>query len=124
MTSNDNQQFVTVEVYNSGINKLEKQVIQLGEQMNVSFRELKNEIQTVNNNVLINTARIEDQKDFMSSGFTIIAIVIALVAIMTTLAPMFRDMYRDAKQARNDKNLRDIIREEVDIAVSHALNVK
>ena len=124
MTSNDNQQFVTVEVYNSGINKLEKQVIQLGEQMNVSFRELKNEIQTVNNNVLINTARIEDQKDFMSSGFTIIAIVIALVAIMTTLAPMFRDMYRDAKQARNDKNLRDIIREEVDNAVSRALNVK
>ena len=124
MTSNDNQQLVTVEVYNSGINKLEKQVIQLGEQMNVSFRELKNEIQTVNNNVLINTARIEDQKDFMSSGFTIIAIVIALVAIMTTLAPMFRDMYRDAKQARNDKNLRNIIREEVDIAVSRALNVK
>ena len=124
MTSNDNQQLVTVEVYNSGINKLEKQVIQLGEQMNVSFRELKNEIQTVNNNVLINTARIEDQKDFMSSGFTIIAIVIALVAIMTTLAPMFRDMYRDAKQARNDKNLRDIIREEVDNAVSRALNVK
>lgn len=124
MTSNDNQQFVTVEVYNSGINKLEKQVIQLGEQMNTSFRELKNEIQTVNNNVLINTARIEDQKDFMSSGFTIIAIVIALVAIMTTLAPMFRDMYRDAKQARNDKNLRDIIREEVDNAVSRALNVK
>ena len=124
MTSNDNQQFIAVEVYNSGINKLEKQVIQLGEQMNVSFRELKNEIQTVNNNVLINTARIGDQKDFMSSGFTIIAIVIALVAIMTTLAPMFRDMYRDAKQARNDKNLRDIIREEVDIAVSRALNVK
>ena len=124
MTSNDNQQLVTVEVYNSGINKLEKQVIQLGEQMNVSFRELKNEIQTVNNNVLINTARIEDQKDFMSSGFTIIAIVIALVAIMTTLAPMFRDMYRDAKKDKNREILRDIVREEVNLAVNRAMNVK
>lgn len=124
MTSQDNSQYITVEMFNERTSRLEAQVINLGERQDNSFRELKNEIQEVKNSTLVNGAKIDAYRDFTGIWFTVIAVIVAIIGVATTLAPMFRDIYRDSKQSRNQENLREMIREEVNIAVNRALNTK
>ena len=116
MTSNDN--FVTVEVFNSRIGQLETQIIRLGERQENSFRELKQEIHDINYNVLMNTQRINDMHNFIGWGFAILAIVVAFVGFIITLAPMFREMYQNAhKPMLTEERVQEI----VDRSISKAL---
>jgi hypothetical protein len=124
MTSNDNQQYVTFEVYNSGITELKQYINSQNESIHSELKELKSEILAVRDIALVNSAKIDAYRDFSGIWFTVIAIVATLIGIMTTFAPMFREMYRDAKKDKDRESLRNIIREEVDIAVNRALNVK
>ena len=119
MTSNDNNQFVTIEIYNSGINKLEKQVIALSERQDNSFKELKNEIINVRELSVINSAKIDAYRDFTSIWFTVIAVIIAIVGVMATLAPMFRD----ARHEHRDNNLsRDEVQNMINSSISQMVN--
>ena len=106
MTSSD------VEIFRSGLEDLKYYI-------DGRISEVKAEIRTVNENVLVNSARIESQRDFMSIGFTIMAVVIALVGFVITLAPMFREMYRDARQAKRESAL---TRSEVEEMISDAIS--
>ena len=124
MTSNDNQQFIATDSSKSEIDALRNEIHSGFAQNKSEFKELRAEIQYVKDIALVNSAKIDAYRDFSSIWFTVIAIVVALMGIMTTLAPMFRDMYRDAKQEKNRNTLRDIVREEVDIDINRALNVK
>lgn len=54
-------------------------------------------------------------------GFAVIAVVVALVGFVITLAPMFRDMYKD-KRARILTE--EKVQEMIDTAVNKALAVK
>lgn len=116
MTSND--RYVTGEMFDTRTGQLEAQIKQLGERQESSFRELKQEIQAVNYNVLMNAQRINDMHSFIGWGFAIIAIVVAFVAFMLTLAPMFRDMYRDIRKPILTE---ERVQELIDNAVSRAL---
>lgn len=100
MTSTD------VEIFRSGLDDLkyyiDTRISESEKRTNEQFVELRAEIRTAQDNVLVNSAKIDAQRDFMSIGFTIMAVVIALIGFVITLAPMFRDIYKDAKQARRD----------------------
>ena len=125
MTSNDNQQYITVELYNAGNDKLERRIIQLGEKLDVASRENKSEFQTVRaeiqavrENTIANGAKIDAYRDFTGIWFTVIAVVIALVGLF---APLLRDIYKDAKQSKRIDDIReiarDVMREEIREAV-------
>ena len=126
MTSNDNQQYVTVEIYNAGNNKLEKQLITLEEKQDKSFTELKAEIQAVNNIALVNSAKIEAYHDAMNTWFVVLTAVIALIGILVSFAGLFREMYKDYKQEKAQKEATGLTEEKVqnmiDASVSKALS--
>lgn len=114
MANNDNQQYITVELYNAGNDRLEKRIIQLSEKQDSSFQALKAEIQTVRENTLINGAKIDAYKDFSAIWFTVIAVIIALVGLF---APLLRDIYKDAKMNKTMDKIkeaaREVMREEI-----------
>ncbi len=117
MTSNDKQQFVTVDIFNDAINKI-----------NVRFDNIDKTMNEIHYELRYNARDTEHLQTSVYWGFAIIAAVIALVGFVITLAPMFRDMYRDAKQARSQDNIRKLVREvmqdEIDAAVQRALKTK
>ena len=108
MTSNDNQQYITVELYNAGNDRLEKRIVQLGEKQDSSFQALKTEVQTIRESTLINGAKIDAYKDFTAIWFTVIAVIIALVGLF---APLIRDIYKDAKLNKTMDKMKEVARE-------------
>lgn len=122
MTSTD------VEIFRSGLDDLKYYIdtrfSESEKRTNEQFVELRAEIRTVQDNVLVNSAKIDAQRDFMSIGFTIMAVVIALIGFVITLAPMFRDIYKDAKQARRDNIITvEKIQSMIDSSINKALNM-
>lgn len=91
------------------------------------IHEVRTELRKVNENVLVNTAKIESQGDFMGIGFTIMAVVIALMSFVVTLAPMFREMYKDAKKvsmrnpSEDTKLTAERIQNMIDISIAKAM---
>ena len=125
MTSNDNQQYITVELYNAGNDRIERRIIQLGEKLDASSRENKSEfqsvraeIQAVRENTIANGAKIDAYRDFTSVWFTVIAIIVAFVGMV---APLLRDIYKDSRQSKRNEDMeeiaRKVMREEIREAV-------
>ena len=94
MTSNDNQQFVTVEVLRSELGEIKTEIRKIGTQLN----ELNSEIKVINENMIVNSTKIDDLYFFMGIGFAVVAIIVTFVGFIISLAPMFREMYRDSKK--------------------------
>ena len=106
MTSNDNQQYITVELFNSKMETLITQ-IQLGNEklrneLNSKIddvkSELRTEIQTVDANVKVNSAKIEMLGHSMYWGFAIMTLIITAVAIFV---PYFLSAHKDKKTANS-----------------------
>ena len=98
MTSQDNQQYITVELFNSKIETLITQ-IQLG---NEKLRnELRSEIQAVDANVKVNSAKIEMLGHSLYWGFAVMTIIITLVAFFV---PYFLMSRKDKKQETKDNS--------------------
>ena len=118
MTSSD------IEIFKSGLDDLKFYIDTRISDVNKQLGEIKIEIRTINDNVLVNSAKIDAQREFMSMGFTIMAVVITLVGFIVTLAPMFRDIYRDAKTARyhDDKLTVEKVQLMIDEAIAKNLN--
>ena len=85
MTSSD------VEIFRSGLEDMKMYV-------DMKIQEVRTEIRTVNENVLVNSAKIDAYRDFMSIGFTIMTVIIGFFGFLVTLAPMLREMYQDRKR--------------------------
>ena len=75
----ENQEYITVEMFNRGMTDLKS--------------DLKSEIRVIQDNVLVNTAKIDMLQHTQNIWFMVIAVVVALVGFLITLAPMFRDIY-------------------------------
>lgn len=99
MTSNDNQQYITVELFNSKMETLITQ-IQLG---NERLRnELRSEIQAVDANVKVNSAKIEMLGHSLYWGFAVMTIIITAVAIFVPyLLAIRKDKKQDEKITKN-----------------------
>ena len=129
MTSNDNQQYITVELYNAGNDRLERRIIQLGKKLDASSSETKSEFQTmraeiqaVRENTIANGAKIDAYRDFTGIWFTVIAVIVAFVGLA---APLLRDLYKDARQNRKNNEMekvaRKVMREEIREAVRESM---
>ena len=120
MTSNDNQQYITVEIYNAGNDRLERQIIKLSEKQDASFKELKSEIQTVRETSLINGAKIDAYRDFTGIWFTVITVIIGIVGLV---APLLRDMYKDSRKTMEQDNLTaERVQSMIDNAIAKAIS--
>ena len=98
MTSQDNSRYVTVEMFNDSMTRIERRF----DAIDKTLTELKTEIRTLDKRVEINSVKIDELHYFMGIGFAIMAVVVAFVGFVITLAPMFREMYRDAKKAKSE----------------------
>ena len=92
-------------------------------QLRKDVDSLKAEVVEIKHDVKMNSARVGDLHSFISVGFTIMAAVIALIGFMMTLAPMFRDMYRDRKQERKE-HAEYVTRSEVEEIITKALRMR
>ena len=106
MTSNDNQQYITVELFNSKMETLITQ-IQLGNEklrnelnskIDDAKLELRTEIQAVDANVKVNSAKIEMLGHSMYWGFAIMTLVLTVIAIFV---PYFLSARKDKKTANS-----------------------
>ena len=127
MTSQDNSRYVTVEMFNDGIARIERRL----DKIDQTLTGIQAEIRAMDRRVEINTVKIDELHYFMGIGFTVIAIVVGIVGFVLTLAPMFRDIYHDRKQAKSERVKQDILdtlrgemQSMIDSAVSQALGAK
>ena len=95
MISND---IVTPSALNAVKVSIEGQIINFGEQLN----EIKTEIRATNDNVLVNTTKIEMLQHSFYWGFAIIAFVVAFVGFMLMLAPTILEFFRQKLQQPKD----------------------
>ena len=119
MTSKDNAQYVTVEMFNDGMAAVNQRL----DKIDQTLTEMRSEIRAIDRRTEINTVKIDELHYFMGIGFTVIAIVVGIVGFVLTLAPMFREMYRDRKQDILD-TVRGEMQSMIDTAVSRALDAK
>ena len=123
MTSNDNKQFITVEVYRAETGAIRTEINSGFNDMRKEFKEIHTEITAVRDIALVNSAKIEAYRDFTSIWFTVLAVIVAVVGIMVTLAPMFREIHKDAQQKRKDKQLtREEVQDMINSSVTQAVN--
>ena len=126
MISNDNQQYITVALYNAGNDRLERRIIQLGEKLDASSRETKSEfqivkaeIQAVRENTIANGAKIDAYRDFTSIWFTVITVIVAFVGLA---APLLRDLYKDSRKSKEQEHLtEDKVQAMIDNAIAKAM---
>ena len=120
MTSTD------VEIFKSGLDDLkyyiDGRVSEVEKHVNGQLDEMRAEMRTVNENVLLNSAKIDAYRDFMSVGFTINTVIIGFFGFLVTVAPMLREMYRDRKREKTEERLtRSEVQEMITEAISRTL---
>ena len=98
MTSQDNERYVTVEVFNDGMAKINSRL----DTIDATLTAMQAEIRTFDKRVEVNSVKVDELHYFMGIGFTVMAIVVGLVGFLMTLAPMFREMYKDHKREKLD----------------------
>lgn len=109
MTSNDNQQYITVELFNSKMETLITQIKLDNEQLR---SELKAEIQAVNANVQVNAAKIELLQHTFYWGLAILAFIAAFV-------PLFRRERKEKEQFITREGVLEIVNEAIAKAISN-----
>ena len=133
MTSNDNQQYITVELFNSKMetfiaqikldneqlrnelnSKIDSAQAGLRAEMQTGFASLHSEIQAVNANVQVNSAKIEMLQHTFYWGFAILAFIAAFV-------PLFRRERKESKE-KEKPITRDSVLDIVNEAVAKAIN--
>ena len=123
MTSNDNQQFVTITTYNAGNNELKTLILSENEK---TRREFTGALKEIGTEVRINSIRIEEVKNSMNWDFATLALVVAIVGFTITLAPMFRELFSKRKEDKLHDDIqkiaREVMRTEINEAVKEVLS--
>lgn len=120
MTSNDQQQYLTVDMFNSRMDTLMAQIRLENEKLR---SELKAEIQDVRSISLVNSAKIEMLQHTFYWGFGIMTIVIAIIAVLVPY--LFRE-HKEKKQEQTvltEEKVQDMISRTVNDAVTKVLGV-
>ena len=121
MTSQDNERYVTVEVFNDGMAKINSRL----DTIDATLTAMQAEIRTFDKRVEVNSVKVDELHYFMGIGFTVMAIVVGLVGFLMTLAPMFREMYQDHRREKNAQHVtRSEVADMIEVAVARALGTK
>ena len=121
MTSQDNERYVTVEVFNDGMAKINSRL----DTIDATLTAMQAEIRTFDKRVEVNSVKVDELHYFMGIGFTVMAIVVGLVGFLMTLAPMFREMYQDHRREKNAQHVtRSEVADMIEAAVARALGTK
>ena len=113
MTSNDNQQYITVELFNSKMDTLLTQIKLENEKLR---SELKGEIQAVRDIAISNSAKIDAHWEASNIWFSVIAILVAAFGCIASFIAIFRE-------SSKDKNLTEQkVQSMIDASVSQAVN--
>ncbi len=127
MISNDNQQYITVELFRSEMNNLLTQIRleneklrgELRKEFQDGFSTLHTEIEAVKEIAIVNSARIDMLQHSLYWGFAIMTIVIAVVAIFV---PYFLHEHKEKKQEQEQQQY--TTRNEVQELIAQALDTR
>ena len=111
MTSNDN--YVTVEMFNAGIARLEAMNEKNIAIIDGKLTEIRSEVHVVNNRIDNMTERLEDLKFFGSIGIAVITVLLAIIAFKRE-KPEIKTEQRDSPTFEEVNNI-------VEVAISKAL---
>ena len=118
MTSNDNKQYVTVEIFNSANNRTEKRF----DIIDHRFISLDRTLTSISYELRLNARDNEHLQTSVYWGFAILGNLIAVVGI---IAPLLLEIYRDAKKAKANNDMeeiaRKVMREEIREAVRESM---
>ena len=106
MTSNDN--YVTIEVFNAGIQEIKSE-------MNQRFEKLEN---LINTEIRVNETAHSYPQSSINTGFTTIGIIIGLVGLIIAVFGVFK---KEKKPELSERDLRAMMREEIRMASSVAV---
>ena len=120
MTSNDNQQYLTVELFNAKIDALMAQISLENEKLR---SELKAEIQDVRSISLVNSAKIEMLQHIFYWGFGIMTVVIAIIAVLVPYLFRERKEKKHEQPVLTEEKVQNMISRTVNDAVAKALGV-
>ena len=109
MASED--KYLTVEIFNAGISEIKGEISGLKKQVDILALEVRD-----------NSRDIAHLQTSIYWGFAIVAIVVALIGFVVTLAPMFTGLYKDLRNRREDRELDAKIKTIVDAAISRAMS--
>ena len=122
MTSNDSQQFVTVEMFNSAHDIIQKRF----DIIDGKFISLDKTLTVIGYELRFNARDNEHVQTSVYWGFAILGVLIAFFGMLATLAPLLREIYKDSRQAKNSDNFkkiaREVMHEEISDAVAQAVN--
>ena len=124
MTSNDNQQYITVELFNSKMDTLLTQIRFENEKLRSELKgeiqgvrsELHNEIQAVRDIAIVNSAKVDMLQHTFYWGFGIMTLVISIVSIFV---PHFLQERKKQKQEQTQQQF--TTRNEVQDMIAQAL---
>lgn len=121
MTSNDNQQFITVEVFRSEIGDLRTEIRAGFEQVNKDIKEVRTEIQAVRDIAISNSAKIDAHWEAASMWFSFIAIIIAGIGAVAAFIALFKDSTKSNNLT--EQKVQSMIDTSINDAVTKALGV-
>ena len=121
MTSNDNQQFITVEVFRSEIGDLRTEIRAGFEQVNKDIKEVRTEIQAVRDIAISNSAKIDAHWEAASMWFSFIAVIIAGIGAVAAFIALFKDSTKSNNLT--EQKVQSMIDASINDAVTKVLGV-
>ena len=119
MISNDTQQYVTVELFNSATGNIENRFNIIDSR----FISLDKTLTAIGYELRFNSRDTEHLQTSVYWGFAVLGILIAVVGIV---APLLLEIYRDSRKAKNNNEMktlaREVMREEIHSSVAQAVN--
>ena len=107
MTSNDKQEYITVEMFNGGIQEIKSEL-----------KDIKTEIRFINARIDNTLERIDGVKSSTNTGFTTLGIIIGLVGLIIAVLGVFK---KEKKTEMSERDLRAMMREEIRMAQNVAV---
>lgn len=111
MTSSDSE-FIRSEIRGLKV-YIDGRILEFENKLDARTNELKDQIREVKTELRVNAVKTEELKSSVKWHFTTLAIVVGIVGFAITLAPMFREIFRDKKKYTTPDDVRGIIREEI-----------
>ena len=123
--NNNNNHYVTTEMFNAGIESLKSEILKSNELLRSEFNskidknttELKNEIRVSNVQIEGIKARLDDVHFYFSIYFAVITIMIALIALIPVISQFFKSFRKPSVSV-------EVVQDMIDKAISKAFSTR